>query len=124
MVSLLYQRVLLPEFTVRMIGLIELSKSVLKSSSNVRIVILDFDLQDKQGTNSKIVKRVADAENVYLLILISHPRQRAQIKEILSTRNVGDRIQIANGISRYLHGPYFVLRAKRKILASQLDLSS
>jgi hypothetical protein len=118
LISSLYRRILQPEFTVRVVGLIELSKSVLKSSSNVRLVVLDFDLQDKQGTNTKIVKRVAESDNVHMLVLISHPLQRTVIKEILSTRNVGDRIRIADGFSKYVQGPYFVLKAKRGLLAS------
>jgi len=122
LVSFIYRTILQPEFNVRTIGLIELSKAVLKSSINIRLVVLDFDLQDKQGTNIRIVRRVANTKGMHMLVLTSHPLQRRMIKDIISMSRAEDRIEIADGFSKYIQGPYFILKAKQRLLAA--DLSS
>jgi hypothetical protein len=115
-ISSIYRRILEPEFTVRVVGLIELSKSILKSSAHVKLVILDFDLQDKLGTNSRIISRVADTEDIRLLVLTSHSLQLKMIKSVLKAKNTDGRIRIVEGFAKYIQGPYFVFRSKQKIL--------
>lgn len=115
----LYAKILEPELKVRIVGLIQLSKTILKTNSSVRIVVLDFGLQDKNGTNSLILRRVAEKNlDVYILVLLSHPIQRRMVNQILGPRYQKDRIKLVKGLGRYLGGAYFLRRAKRSVLAS------
>lgn len=119
----LYRKVLKPEMRVRVSGLIELSKALVKTSPNLGIVVLDFGLQDKNGTNSKIIKRILDkAPDVFLLVLTSHPIQTRTVKQILGSRIGDSRFCIAKGVSKYVRGSWFLIRAKRKLLASQTNM--
>lgn len=104
---------------MRIVGLIELSKSVLKSSPHVALVVLDFGLQDKLGTNSKIVTRVASMENLHMLVVSSHPIQDKTIADLLLKVDARDRVRTVRGISKYVTGMLFLNRAKRTILSSR-----
>lgn len=119
LISTIYRYILEPEIKVRVVGLVGLSKAVLKSSPHVEFIVLDFDLQDKQGTNSKIVKRVIESKNIRMLILTSHPIQRKAIEKLLSNFALDSRIQLKEGFSKYIQGSYFVYKTKKNLLASR-----
>lgn len=92
---------------------------MVKENDDLALVVLDFDLQDKKGTNAKIVRRIAiQSSGVRLLVLVSRPIQRRIVQDILGAEKFNGRIQIASGMSRYTSGISFI-RATRRASASR-----
>lgn len=119
LVILIFRKILKPDFKVRSVGLIELSKAIFLSSPAVRIVVLDFALQDKKGTNARLIKRVLKSGvEIYLLVLISHELQRKRVKELLGEAYAPERICLTSGLAKYIRGSIFLRNAKKKLLSS------
>ena len=73
---------------------------------------------DSYGTNAKIIRRVVEKDqHIHMLVLISRRIQRSVVKEILALKDTGDRIRVVEGMSKYISGSYFLVKAKKKLLA-------
>lgn len=107
---------LLDNLPCRVITSGEIAKQILTSSTNFRIVILDFSLQDKKGSVQKILKKVLATPDVYILVMATNDLQLKAIHSTIGKHLYTDRLCIVNGLSCLWLGPIKILKWKKQVL--------
>lgn len=106
----------LGELSCKVISSGEIAKQILMNSTNLRIVILDFSLQDKKGSIGRILKKTLANQQTYILAIAMNDLQLKAIYSLLDQRPHTNRLCIVSGFSRLWLGPIKLLRWKKKIL--------
>jgi hypothetical protein len=92
----------------------ETAKHLLKASPNLRIVVLDYALQDRKGSTSRILKKVLMDPKLNIVVLAANEIQLKHIHSIISKYPRSERVYISSGLSRFCLAPFKLIKWKSR----------